>query len=142
MVLDDRESGQGIYPARAVAAAPDPAGWQLESAEGKLAVDIAETPTHVLVVSTIAGASLRDIEVYLHNDLLTIRGERRCPIGSLPGATYIYQECFWGKFSRTVVLPTHVKAELASAEYKYGVLTISVPKRTTDTRIAVRIVEE
>jgi len=116
-----------------------PADWHEEHQEGQLAVDVAQTDTEVVVVSTMAGAVTDKIEVYLHNDLLTIRGERTSPLTS---GDYFHQECFWGKFSRTVVLPVDVKVDLSKAEYNNGVLTIKIPKQKTDTQIPVVIVED
>ena len=41
---------------------------------------------------------------------------------------YFYQECYWGPFSRSVILPIDVDAEKSAAELKDGVLTITLPK--------------
>jgi HSP20 family protein len=57
------------------------------------------------------------------------------------GAGFLYQECYWGGFSRTIVLPTEVKSELARAEYKYGVLTIRLPKHRHDSQIQIDVIE-
>ncbi|MEK7644670.1 MAG: Hsp20/alpha crystallin family protein [Patescibacteria group bacterium] len=111
-------------------------------AEGKLAVDVSETEKDVIVVSAIAGASLDKIEIHLHNDLLTIRGERYNPLNEIGVSGFFYQECFWGNFSRSVVLPVETRAELARAEYKNGILCVIIPKRKADTRIPVLIVED
>lgn len=117
------------------------APWEADHNEGKLAVDIAETDNEIFIVSTIAGVVFDKIDVYLHNDLLTIHGERENPLAGT-GVEYAHAECFWGSFSRTIVLPSEVKAEQAQAEYKNGLLTIRIPKRKVDARIPVRIVEE
>lgn len=110
--------------------------------EGKLAVDVAETEKDVIIVSAIAGASLDKIEIHLHNDLLTIRGKRHNPLNEVGVGGYFYQECFWGNFSRSVVLPVETRAELARAEYKNGILCVIIPKRKVDTQIPVLIVED
>lgn len=118
-----------------------PENWQEEQAEGQLAVDVAQTEKEVVVVSTMAGAITDQIEVYLHNDLLTIRGKRTSPLVGQE-ADYFHQECFWGKFSRTIVLPVEVKGEMARAEYQSGVLTIRIPKQKIDRQIPVVVVDE
>ena len=128
--------------ATAVPVSAPEADWDLPGEEGKLALDVAETKTELIVISTLAGAALDRIEVDLHNDLLTIRGVRESPLAAWDHVHYIYQECFWGPFSRSVVLPAEVKAELARAEYKNGILYVVIPKRKSDTRIPVTIVEE
>lgn len=117
--------------------------WNLsEHEEGKLAVDIVETKDSVIVISTMAGALTEKIEVYIHGDLLTIRGQRLSPLADVSKAEPVHQECFWGAFSRSVVLPVEVKGELAKADYKNGILRVDIPKRTTEKRIQVQIVEE
>ena len=114
--------------------------WNLAE-EGQLSVDVLETAEDLVILSTLAGANMQDIEVSLHNDLLTIRGSRPEPV--IEGEIrYFHKECFWGRFSRTIVLPVDVKSDLAQAEYKNGVLTIAIPKQKHNARIPVVIVEE
>lgn len=121
-----------------------PAGevWQPPQEEGQLAVDVADAGRELIVISTMAGAEAGKIEVYLHNDLLTIRGERQRPVRSSESLDYLHTECFWGPFSRTIVLPVEVQPHRARAEYKNGVLLVSIPKRQVDARIPVVVVEE
>lgn len=116
--------------------------WHDQPQEGQLAIDVINTDSAIVVVSTMAGADSSNIEVYIHNDLLTIRGVRPKPMEESMETSYLYQECYWGKFSRTVVLPVDVKGDDACAEYKNGVLTIVIPKKNKDSRISVTIVED
>lgn len=109
--------------------------------EGQLAVDVVQTESEIIIIAPMAGTVPGEVELHLHNDVLTIRGERRSPIAN-GGAEYFYEECFWGKFSRTIVLPTEVKAELARADYKNGVLVISLPKARHDSSIPIYVVDE
>lgn len=109
--------------------------------EGQLSVDVLETPEDIVVISTLAGADVDTIDVAVHNDLLTIRGARPEPTVSQAAHKYFHKECFWGKFSRTIVLPVDVKSDLAQAEYKNGVLTVTIPKQRLNTRIPVIIVD-
>jgi len=108
--------------------------------EGQLAVDVAQTPDELIVVAAMAGTPPESIELHLHNDLLTIRGERKSPIES--SAEHFYQECYWGKFSRSIVLPVDVKAELVRAEYGNGVLVVHLPKANTQEGIPIMVIEE
>ncbi len=114
--------------------------WQM-SEEGQLSVDVFETEDDLMIVSTLAGADVDNIEISLHNDLLTIRGNRPQPVfeGDLH---FFHKECFWGKFSRTVVLPRDVKGDMAHAQYKNGVLCVTIPKQQHHARIPVVIVDE
>lgn len=110
------------------------------TSEGELAVDVLETAEELIVVATMAGTRAEDIELHLHNDFLTIRGRREPPIEG--PANYFYQECFWGRFSRTIVLPTDVRAELARSEYKNGILAIHLPKSRPAGAIPIMVIEE
>ena len=119
--------------------APPPWG---DVSEGQLSVDVAETTDAVVVVAPMAGAGIDTIDVFVHNDVLTIRGVRRSPLASEREDLYIHEECFWGRFSRTVVLPCHVKNDLTTAEYRQGVLVVRIPKQSAVSHIPVTIVEE
>lgn len=119
---------------------PSETHWHLAE-EGQLSVDVLETANEMIILSTLAGADIENIEISLHNDLLTIRGSRPEPFFG-EETHYFHKECFWGKFSRTIVLPVDVKGDLASAEYKSGVLTITVPKQSKNNRISVVVMDE
>jgi HSP20 family protein len=53
---------------------------------------------------------------------------------------YYYKECFWGSFSRSVILPCDIKTDMVEASMKNGVLTIRMPKveKNLTTKVAVR----
>jgi len=104
--------------------------------KGELALDVYLTKDDVIVRTTIAGVRPEDINVAMHNDLLTIRG-RRTDEAVEVGRQYIVQECHWGSFSRSVVLPVTVNPESAEAVMKNGVLTVTL-KRTEPKMVKVR----
>jgi len=108
--------------------------------EGQLALDVVQTPDEVIVIAPMAGCRSENLELHLHNDVLTIRGERKPPFEK--GIEYFYKECYWGRFSRTIVLPVEVKVEMARAEFKNGILTVALPKNKVDGNIPIIIVEE
>lgn len=108
--------------------------------EGQLSVDVLETATELVVIATMAGTKPNDIELHLHNDFLTIRGLRRSPM--VESAHYFNEECFWGSFSRTIVLPVDVKADSAQSEYRNGVLTIRLPKAKQTSTIPIMVIED
>ena len=109
--------------------------------EGQLAVDIIDTNDSLVVVATVAGASPEEISVYVHNDLLTIRGRRALPI-VVGESAFIHRECFWGRFSRTIILPLDVRASGVRAVYKSGVLVVSLPKEKRESRVPITVVDE
>ncbi|MFZ2882801.1 MAG: Hsp20/alpha crystallin family protein, partial [Candidatus Moraniibacteriota bacterium] len=87
--------------------------------EGQLTIDVYQTDTEVVIKSTIAGVKPEDLDVNINNDMLTIRGERKNDEQVLE-ENYYYQECYWGSFSRSVILPVDVLADKIEASMKNG----------------------
>jgi HSP20 family protein len=107
-----------------------PAGSQedwLSEYEGQLTIDMFQTKDNVIIKSTIAGVKPEDVDVTIANDMVTIRGERKRDFEA-SSEDYFYQECYWGSFSRSVVLPVDVDIENVSADLKDGILTVMLPK--------------
>lgn len=98
-----------------------------EEAEGQLTVDVYQDKDSIVVQSTVAGVEPDDLEINITNESVTIRG-RREKIQKIEDKDYYYQECFWGKFSRSIILPAEVDPEGSKANLKNGVLTITMPK--------------
>lgn len=142
MIMKASGEGYVFNPVKQYESRAEQGEWQAEPQEGQLSVDVINTDEDIVVVSTMAGADANKIDVYIHNDLLTIRGVRPSPVDDPDCASYLHQECFWGKFSRTVVLPVDVRGDDAEAEYRNGVLTIVIPKRKKDSRVNITIVED
>ncbi len=110
----------------------------LADAEGQLSVDVLETDRHVVVRTAVAGVKGDDLDVSVTQDTVTIRGERRCPDNPwLRHAQAHAQECHWGRFSRSVVLPCHIRPDETDAVLKDGVLTVTMPKARTGNRITI-----
>ncbi len=99
----------------------------LPDSEGQLTIDVYQTPTDIVIKSTIAGVSPEDLDITITNDMVTIKG-RRAKDEVVSEGDYYYQECYWGAFSRSVILPVDVEAEKAEAGMKNGILTIKLPK--------------
>lgn len=95
--------------------------------DGELVVDVFETPAEFVMVSAIAGVVIKDIDISIEKDMMIIKGERKDPCPD-DKKKYICQECYWGPFSKKVILPENIKVEEASAEMDKGVLTIKFPK--------------
>lgn len=102
-------------------------GWQQQESEGQLTIDVYQTDVEIVIKSTIAGVTADDLDVNITNDMVTIKGKREDDTKET-GRDYYYQECYWGSFSRSVILPVDIEAENASAEMKDGILTIRLPK--------------
>lgn len=104
--------------------------WMAE-AEGQLAVDVYQTKDNVVIKAPIAGVSPDAMDIEVAEDVVTIRGERT-EDKEVDREHYYVQECYWGSFSRSVILPTSTIAEKAAASLKDGVLTIVIPKVAQD----------
>lgn len=110
-----------------------------EDGEGQLTIDVYQTDNDIIIKSTIAGVKPEDLDVSISNDMITIQGERRRD-EDIPEENYYYQECYWGSFSRSVILPVDVIADKIEASMKNGILTIKMLKadNTRTKKIQVR----
>jgi HSP20 family protein len=105
--------------------------------EGELAVDMYQTDEELVILSAIAGVKPEDLNLYLEGDVLFIEGERKKPIEEV--GDYFLQECYWGKFSRKIVLPVEINPEKISASFKDGILTIRIQKISKERRRKILI---
>lgn len=113
--------------------------WMPDELEGQLSVDVYQKGDAITVKSTIAGVEPQDLEIFLNRDMLTIKGKREHEETARQGE-YFIRECYWGKFSRTIILPSDVKSEDAKATLKDGVLTIVMPKAQHSRHIPVKLI--
>lgn len=128
--FDDIESGGfGHAPAGAsrIPAVSHLPVVQEEEEAGELAVDVYQTPTHIIIKAMIAGVRPEDLDVSITRDMVTIRGKRERHTEGTAG-DFFFQELYWGAFARTVMLPQEVQLEDAEASEKHGLLTIKLPK--------------
>jgi len=98
-----------------------------QNEEGQLTVDVYQTDTEIVIKSTIAGIKAEDLDITITSDMVTIRGTRLHD-ENVPRENYFYQECYWGPFSRSIILPQDIVAEKSDAAMKDGILTIRLPK--------------
>ena len=95
--------------------------------EGELVIDVFETDASFVVLAAIAGIQIKDIDISVEKDMMVIKGNRLNPHID-PEKKYFYQECYWGPFSRKIVLPENIEVEKAAAQMDKGLLTIKIPK--------------
>ena len=103
---------------------------ETDDSEGQLTIDVYQTDDDVIIKSTIAGVKPEDLDVSINNDMVTIRGERKQD-EEVSAENYYYQECYWGPFSRSVILPVEIVSDKAEAIMKNGILTLKLPKADT-----------
>ena len=91
-------------------------------------VDVTETDKEVKVCAEIPGADAKDIDVSLEDGTLTIRGEKKSEREENEKGQYRMERSY-GSFERAIPLPTEVDESKAKAEFKKGVLRLTLPKR-------------
>jgi HSP20 family protein len=134
---EDTENEEMMEEEESAAPAATQEDW-LSEYEGQLTIDMYQTKDNVIIKSTIAGVKPEDIDVTIANDMVTIRGERKRDFDA-SSEDYFYQECYWGSFSRSVVLPVDVDIENVSADLKDGILTVILPKAAKAKAKKVRV---
>jgi len=109
--------------------------------EGQLSIDVYQTDDDLIIKSTIAGVKPEDIDIAINNDMLTIRGKREMK-SEVHDDNYLYRECYWGSFSRSIILPMEVKASKIDASLENGVLTVTLPKAQSAKQISIKVKEK
>jgi len=115
--------------------------WPSSEEEGELAVDLCENKDELILQATIGGVEINELDISITNDMITIRGERKRESEDEIEKVY-YNECFWGPFSRSLILPQEINADKAKATIKNGLLTIHLPKLMKTKRKTLKIEEE
>jgi len=100
---------------------------------GELTIDLYQTDKEVVIQSVIAGVGPEDLDINIEDDLITIKGKREKKFAQ-EKKNYFYQECYWGQFSREIILPVEVDSSRIEASMDQGVLTIRIPKIGTETK--------
>lgn len=90
-------------------------------------IDVYQTEEDVIVKAEIPGVAKEDLQVFLDENSLRLAGQTKRD-GRYKDENMYRTERFFGSFSRTVSLPVSVKSDKAKAEYKEGILSITVPK--------------
>lgn len=91
------------------------------------ALDMHEDQNNIVVKAELPGMKREEIEISLHDGSLSISGERKGE-EKFENAEVYRAERFVGRFQRTLVLPAPVAVDKVKAQYKDGVLTITLPK--------------
>ena len=139
-LIDFEDLAKNLSP-RAQKTSAEGDGWLTdESEEGQLAIDVYEKPAAFVIKATIAGVKPEDIDISIENDMVTIRGQRRLE-ETVSDDDYLFRECYWGDFSRSIILPLPVKSDQVEAQLKNGVLTVTLPKAKPTNKIAIKLEE-
>lgn len=113
--------------------------WQevFDEPTGQLGIDVYQTATNLVIQSAIAGVRTENLEISLERDVVTIKGIREKPFQE--DGDYFTQECYWGPFSRQVIMPVEVDPDRAEATMKEGILTIRIPKILREKKRTIKV---
>ncbi|MBD3361026.1 Hsp20 family protein [Candidatus Peregrinibacteria bacterium] len=110
----------------------------IKKEEGQLSLDIYHTDNEIVILAPIAGVKIEDISLSITDDVLVIRGEREIK-EEISEENYYTKECFWGNFSRSIVLPLEAETKNISATFENNVLEIRVPKSEKEKTKIIKI---
>jgi len=98
---------------------------------GQLPLDVLENKKEIRVIAPLAGVDIDAVEIIINGDVLTIKGERVLApeLTELRGVDAYVQECYWGSFSRSIILPLHADSSQIEATQKNHILYIRIPKK-------------
>lgn len=102
--------------------------WPLSGErEAAPALDLYTTQEAVIAKVALPGVKPEDVDVEIADDMVTVRGSYQEEKETTEGG-FIHKELSRGSFSRTFAVPTAVKADAATASFKDGLLTLTLPK--------------
>ena len=109
-----------------------------ENEEAELTVDVYQTPTDIVVQTMVAGVNPENLELTIARDMITINGKRE-DVRNIDEENYFIKELYWGKFTRTILLPQEVEPEEAEATERHGLLTIKLKKIDKEKRNTIKV---
>ena len=105
---------------------------QGQAAEYAPAYEMKESKNEYFVTLEIPGITKEDLTVDFSNNYLVIRGEKLACNDKKEGARIQYSERYFGHFCRTIAFTEEVEVSKVDAQYKDGVLAVTLPKKPTD----------
>ena len=88
-------------------------------------IEVNKTDREVRVTAEVPGMSEKDVELFVEDGVLTLRGEKK---NETEDKERGYSERFYGRFERRIALPAGVAEDNAKADFRDGVLTVTLPK--------------
>ncbi len=105
---------------------------------GQISLDIFTHEKEIIILAPIAGASPDDITLAITEDVLTIKGVRPQKY-QVNEEDYYTKECFWGRFSRSIVLPLEADTASISAQFEKNILEIRIPRKEINRTNIIKI---
>jgi HSP20 family protein len=107
---------------------------------GQIAVDILDTPSNIIIVAPVAGVDPAEVDIWLSRNILTISGHRHEAPIYLEAKRLLVEECFYGAFSRSIILPENLGFDKIRATIEHNVIMIEIPKLTLISK-SIKIAE-
>jgi HSP20 family protein len=101
-------------------------------------VDVKETKKEVQVTAELPGLDVKDIDIHVNGNTLTLRGEKTEELKK-ESENYYHMERKYGSFHRNISLPSEVDSENVKANYRDGVLSINLVKKPEDQQKVKKI---
>ncbi|MEK7588806.1 MAG: Hsp20/alpha crystallin family protein [Patescibacteria group bacterium] len=109
-----------------------------ENDEAELTVDVFQTSSDIMLQTMVAGVKPEDLDLTIGRDMITIKGKRENE-QNIPQENYFTKELYWGKFSRTILLPQEVEPDQSEATEHHGLLTIRLQKVDKEKKASVKV---
>ncbi|MGO8898701.1 MAG: Hsp20/alpha crystallin family protein [Isosphaeraceae bacterium] len=104
-----------------------PGGMPVQSGLSALPLDVSETENEFVVKASLPGIKPDDVQITVHGDTLTIRGESKVE-EDRKGEHWHFRERRSGVFQRSLSLSAPIDSDKAQADFEHGVLTLTLPK--------------
>ncbi len=101
-------------------------------------VDVVESDTDIKVTAELPGMDVKDIQISLENDSLVLSGEKKSEHEEKGKGTYRFERSF-GSFQRVIPLDSEVEESKVEAQFKNGVLSVTLPKTPAAMKAAKKI---
>jgi HSP20 family protein len=101
-------------------------------------IEIAETDEQIRVTAELAGLDEKDVEITLHDNVVTIKGEKKQQREQKNERRFLSERSY-GAFSRSITLPDNVQQDNIEAAFRKGVLTVTLPKIAPEESKAKKI---
>jgi HSP20 family protein len=110
---------------------------------GQIAVDILESHEGYIIIAPLAGVPRSDVDVTISRNVLSISGNRPEPEIYQEALKIPVQECFYGPFSRSIILPENLALDTIRATIERGMLLVTIPYLIVDSRtVKVQHIED
>lgn len=95
---------------------------------GQVALDILELDDSIVIVAPLAGVDIDEVEISVSRNILTISWERKQSDIYNESSKILVQECFFGPYSRSIILPENLALNKIRATMENNLLIIEIPK--------------